>query len=130
MKRPGITRSFRRLLATLFFLGSIGHPALAPAAESILWMNSSIVVKTDGNIQVHETIQVRAEGHQIKRGIYRDFPTAYLDRSGNKHRVTFKVLHVDRNGHSENYHAVSRRDRKSTRLNSSHIPLSRMPSSA
>ena len=108
MKRPGITRSFRRLLATLFFLGSIGHPALAPAAESILWMNSSIVVKTDGNIQVHETIQVRAEGHQIKRGIYRDFPTAYLDRSGNKHRVTFKVLHVDRNGHSENYHAVSR----------------------
>ena len=32
--------------------------------------------------------------------------------------------------HVELYDVVERKDRKSTRLNSSHIPLSRMPSSA
>ena len=33
-------------------------------------------------------------------------------------------------GQSQLQHHVNERDRKSTRLNSSHIPLSRMPSSA
>ena len=33
-----------------------------------------IEVQTDGSIIVNETIKVRAEGKQIKRGIYRDLP--------------------------------------------------------
>ena len=46
---------------------------------------------------VIETIAVRAEGRNIRRGIYRDFPTTYEDRLGNRIRVSFDVLEVRRN---------------------------------
>ena len=43
-----------------------------------------------------------------------------------KERLSMPLEHILR----EDFLAMLRRDRKSTRLNSSHIPLSRMPSSA
>ncbi len=53
---------------------------------------------------VTETITVYAAGQQIKRGIYRDFPTQYKDRFGNSVRVGFEVLQVLRNGQPEAFH--------------------------
>lgn len=38
---------------------------------------------------------------QIKRGIYRDFPTKYKDRWGNSYVVGFQILEVLRDGKSE-----------------------------
>jgi len=95
-------------------LGSIIIPALllftpsVHAAEQILNYQSNIIVQADSVILVTETIQVRAEGNQIKRGIYRDFPTDYRDRFGNRVKVSFDVLGVKRDGRPESYHSEQR----------------------
>lgn len=73
----------------------------AEAAERILHFRSDIEVDADGAMLVTETITVNAEGAQIKRGIYRDFPTRYKDRLGNSYVVEFEVLGVQRNGADE-----------------------------
>ncbi len=74
------------------------------AAEQILAYHSEIAVESDGSMLVEETIQVRAEGRNIKRGIYRDFPTDYADRYGHSYKVMFKVVGVERDGSDEPYH--------------------------
>ena len=91
------------------------------ADERILAFSSDIVVHPDASMTVTETVTVRAEGDQIRRGIFREFPTDYRDRLGNRYRVGFEVLSVRRDGAGEPYHAerlsngvrvyVGRRDR-------------------
>lgn len=76
----------------------------AQAEERILDFNSDITLFGDGTMGVTETIKVRAESQQIKRGIYRDFPTDYHDANGNRYRVTFDIVSVKRNGYEEDYH--------------------------
>ena len=81
------------------------------ADERILSFHSDVRVFTDGIIEVTETIQVRAEGNQIRRGIYRDFPVEYEDRLGNIYKVTVDPLGVQRNEMPESFHVVrNRRD--------------------
>ncbi|MEJ2591222.1 MAG: DUF2207 domain-containing protein [Candidatus Thiodiazotropha sp.] len=80
----------------------------AHADERILDFNSDITVLADGSMQVTETIRVRAEGNAIKRGIYRDFPTDYRDRYGNRYHVAFDVTDVRRDGGSEDSHTEQR----------------------
>jgi uncharacterized membrane protein YgcG len=86
---------------------------LAPGAraqdssERILNFHSDITVIPDGSMEVRETIKVRAAGDQIKRGIYRDFPTRYRDRLGNEYVVGFEVLEVQRDGKPEPFHTES-----------------------
>jgi hypothetical protein len=92
----------RRLLVLLLLCLS----ASAVADERILSFDSNVRVFEDGMIEVTETITVRAEGRQIRRGIYRDFPVDYLDRLGNRYVVTLQPLGVLRNGKSESYHTV------------------------
>lgn len=72
--------------------------ATAQAAEEILSFRSDIVVNPDSSLNVTETIQVRATGKQIKRGIYRDFPTRYRDHAGNNYVVDFELLETLRDG--------------------------------
>jgi uncharacterized membrane protein YgcG len=60
-----------------------------------------VSVGADGTIEVAEHIAVRAEGNQIRRGIYRDFPTRYRDRYGNGVVVGLEVHGVERDGVSE-----------------------------
>ena len=72
--------------------------AAALAQEQILRFDSAIRVLPDSSMQVTETLRVRAEGKQIRRGIFRDFPTDYRDRVGNRIRVGFDVLAVTRDG--------------------------------
>jgi uncharacterized membrane protein YgcG len=70
----------------------------AAAQERITGYHSEIQIRQDGSLDVTEKISVRAEGNQIRRGIYRDFPTRYRDRFGNRVRVALEVIGVERDG--------------------------------
>lgn len=86
-----------------------GLAAPGQAAEQILSFVSSLVVRSDGVLDVTETIKVRAEGREIRRGIYRDFPLTFEGDDGAVHRVTFDVVSVRRDGRPEPYHTNSNR---------------------
>ena len=85
-------------------------PMPASADERILEFHSDITVMQDGWLEVTETIRVRAEGDRIRRGIYRDFPTEYFDKLGNRYVVDFKPYAVLRNGAREPFNAVEYRN--------------------
>lgn len=88
----------RRALAALAFL----MLATATAAEErILSWRSDIAVLPDSTLEVTETLLVRAEGDQIRRGILRDFPTTYVDRRGMRVVTGFDVIEVMRDGRPE-----------------------------
>lgn len=69
--------------------------------EKIVSFDSLVEVHKDGMLRVTETIKVLALGHEIKRGIYRDFPTKYTDSFGNRYQVDFTLLGALRNGYTE-----------------------------
>jgi hypothetical protein len=71
------------------------------AQERILAYDTEVEIRPDGSMDVTEHITVRAEGVQIRRGIYRDVPTRYRDRYGNRVRVDLEVLGVERDGRPE-----------------------------
>ncbi|MEM7466116.1 MAG: DUF2207 domain-containing protein, partial [Pseudomonadota bacterium] len=73
-------------------------PFCAAASEEILDFTSNIDIYADRSMSVRETIVVRAEGKQIRRGIFRDFPTDYQDKFGNRYRVRFDVETVLKDG--------------------------------
>jgi len=95
----------RLTLAGLFALIAFGllAPVTVTADERITRFASDITINQDASLSVIETIEVRAEGRNIRRGIYRDFPTTYKDRLGNRIRVSFNVLDVRRNGAPETW---------------------------
>ncbi len=76
----------------------------AQEAERILSFHSDVVIHQDSSMTVTETITVVAQGVQIRRGIYRDFPTRYWDNSGHLYTVGFHVNEVLRDGQPEPYH--------------------------
>ncbi len=78
----------------------------AGAEERILSFHSDVLVRADGWIEVAESIRVVAEGREIRRGIYRDFPTRYVDRRGLDYVVDFRPRSVLRNDASEDFHSV------------------------
>ncbi|MEZ0472535.1 DUF2207 domain-containing protein [Luteimonas salinilitoris] len=75
--------------------------AASAPGERILAYDSEVEVHEDGGMEITERIRVRAEGNDIRRGIYRDFPTRYRDRAGNRVVVDFEVLDVLRDGTPE-----------------------------
>ena len=76
--------------------------------ERILSYHSDIVIDADGSVQVTETLTVRSLQQQIRRGIYRDFPTRYRDRGNNRVVVDFEVIEVLRDGQPEPWFTESR----------------------
>lgn len=82
----------------------VGMLNTAAAEESILRFNSDIKIHADSSLTVSETIQVRAEGRDIKRGIYRTFPLRRTNSAGSTRTVGFQVLGVYRNGMPEPWH--------------------------
>ncbi|MDF1823626.1 MAG: DUF2207 domain-containing protein [Verrucomicrobiales bacterium] len=96
-------KSISRLFATLALVATGLSGSISKAAESILSFDSEIIVQENGILRVTETIQVRAEGRAIQRGIYRDFPTIYQGKFGLKQTVEFTVLGVTRDGKTEPY---------------------------
>lgn len=89
----------RRCLAACLLLCAIAAPAAAQ--ERISHYDSVVSVNRDGSLDVTERITVHAEGSQVRRGIYRDYPTRYRDRHGNRVMVGFEVREVLRNGAPE-----------------------------
>lgn len=101
------TRGPVRLFALLVALG-LGAASAArtiaapdPSEERIEDFASRIVVGQDGMLDVTETIAVSSQGREIKRGIFRDFPTEYGGPLGTKVRVPFEVVDVERDGRPE-----------------------------
>ena len=78
------------------------------AQERIESYDSEIAVAADGSVEVTERIRVRAEGTQIRRGIYRDFPTRYRDRYGDRVVIDLEVLDVLRDGRPEPWFTETR----------------------
>jgi uncharacterized protein (TIGR04222 family) len=95
-----------RLSRNLAVLALCLVPLLACADERILEYRSDIQVLENGQLTVTEFIRVRSEGRDIRRGIYRDFPTDYTDRLGNHVSVDFVPLSVSRDGRAEDWHTT------------------------
>lgn len=89
-------RQLRLIVATLLFAS-----APAGAEERITNFVSDVAIQRDSAIEVTETIDVHSEGDQIRHGIYRDFPTLYSGRNGNRVRVGFKFEGAELDGHPE-----------------------------
>ncbi|MDX1484490.1 MAG: DUF2207 domain-containing protein [Alphaproteobacteria bacterium] len=103
--------SAARALALALGLGVllVGVPGTpAQARERIVSFASDITIHTDASMTVSETISVISERRDIRRGIYRDFPTSYRSRKGARVTVGFEVLSVTRNGAREPYHTEKR----------------------
>jgi uncharacterized membrane protein YgcG len=94
----------RRLSVVLALLAA----SSATAEERIVSFHSDIRVLPDSAIEVVETIEVRAEGQRIRRGIYRDFPTVYQDRLGRRVVTGFELLGLTRDGRPEPHHSEQR----------------------
>ena len=93
------------ILSTWF----LHRPALAQVAtpsgpEQILDYHSDIRIRQNASVLVRETIRVRSAGIKIHHGIYRDFPTRYQDRLGNRYVVRFEVVETSRDGQPERFH--------------------------
>ncbi|MGI9414752.1 MAG: DUF2207 domain-containing protein [Hyphomicrobiales bacterium] len=95
------------LLAFVFWIAAAGT-ALADSHERIVGFDSEIWVQTDASMTVRETITVVSTGNQIKRGIFRDFPTKYRSRRGVWTEVSFDVQGVTRDGQPEAYFTEDR----------------------
>ncbi|WP_371864859.1 MULTISPECIES: DUF2207 domain-containing protein [Rhizobium] len=73
------------------------------AAELITNFDQAIALHRDGSMRVVETISVNAEGRDIRRGIFRDFPLTMTDANGREIEVDFKVVAVERDGEPEDW---------------------------
>ncbi len=94
----------RRFLAiALLIAAGVFLSSAANAAEIILRYDQLVRVAKDGTLTVTETIRVRAEGREIKRGIYREFPLMFEDRDRKLREVSFRVISVSRDGKPEPY---------------------------
>ncbi|OJJ13774.1 hypothetical protein BKI51_04260 [Alphaproteobacteria bacterium AO1-B] len=87
------------VLAAVLWLVTVSG---AVSEERILTYVSDIDVQEDGSLIVTEIIRVRAEGDEIKRGIFRDVPLRAKDANGWEHDVPFELLEVLRDGQREN----------------------------
>jgi len=92
-----ISTMFFRLIVVCLLLVSVA----SPAAEKIHSFHSDIILHVDGEVHVVETIQIQVEHNNIRRGIFRDFPTIYKTPWLTKSTVGFEVEKVMRNGQPE-----------------------------
>jgi uncharacterized membrane protein YgcG len=86
------------------FLALLVAVPSAAQTEGIRSFDSRITVNPDGSMLVKETINVESTGVNIVHGLYRDFPTQYRDRAGNRYTVLFNIVSLRRDGDPEPYH--------------------------
>ena len=95
------TRGFGALVSA--FLLCVPGGA-AQEIEEILEYDVTIVVERGGGLLVTETLEVVALGQEIRRGIYRDFPTTFPRLAGlGRIEAPFEVQSVARDGVPEPY---------------------------
>jgi len=109
-------------LIFLFSVASLCAALATNAQERILSYKSDIEVLLSREVQVTETIKVHAEGNQIRRGIFREFPVIYKDERG-RIKVPFNVLEVTRDGQPEPYHTASSGDYEAVYIGDSDVFL-------
>lgn len=97
-----MSRPFLPLLMLLLL--ALFAPVAAHAAEYIAAYRSEISLDREGEVTVTEIITVNAEGRDIRRGIFRDFPLYMVDAKGRRQKVGFEVLTVTRDGRPEKWH--------------------------
>jgi len=111
---PTLSRKRERgpsaLLALMLVASIVLFAHAVHAQERILDFHSDITLTADATMLVDETIRVHAEGQQIRHGIYRDFPTDYRDRYGNRVHVDFEPTALTRDGADEPYHTEALSD--------------------
>jgi uncharacterized membrane protein YgcG len=91
-----------RMLALLAAISSITIAAPASAKEQIDQFDVRVDVARSGDIVVTETIDLTAEGDQIRHGIQRDLPRFYTDASG-RLPYAYDILGIERDGNAEHY---------------------------
>lgn len=96
-----IKKIFLVLILGLILLSTSSNAAVS--TEKIYSYDSEIYIQEDASMIVEETIEVYAGGINIKKGIYRDFPTKYKDKHNNNYNVKFEVLEVLKDGKKEPY---------------------------
>lgn len=99
-------KRFIVILLSVFFFMVRGH-ARDGGQERIESFHSRITVQTNGVLLVEETVTVFATGDQIRRGIYRDFPTRYKDKYGLDYEVGFNLIGAYRDGKPEPHRTES-----------------------
>ncbi|WJR67938.1 DUF2207 domain-containing protein [Neorhizobium sp. CSC1952] len=97
-----MVRWFSGFWLALLFCLSVAPPVRAE--EYIRAYHSDIEIARNGELTVSETITVNAEGRNIRRGIFRDFPLTMVDANGRTVRVGFDVVSVTRDGQREPWH--------------------------
>ena len=103
-----LPRPVRGLPALLLAGGALlplwgaGARLAAQDAEEILRYHVAVDVHHGGRMVVTEEITVRSLGQEIRRGIYRDFPTSFPRSAGlGRIQAPFVVLSVERDGRHE-----------------------------
>jgi len=119
-----MSRAARRAICTLVLTLLSGF---CFANERILDFASDVSIESDGTLLVVETIVVQVEGQQIKRGIFRDFPTRYEDRRGATAVIPFEVLSVQRDGAVEQYKVEPLTNGMRVRIGNPQMTLPRGP---
>ena len=115
----------RTLAAACLLLAASAGPLRAQ--ERIESYDIQVQVAADGSLEVAERIRVRAEGVQVRRGLYRDFPTRYRDRYDNPVVVGFEVLDLQRDGRPEPW--FTERRANGVRVNTGSDELLAVPAS-
>jgi uncharacterized membrane protein YgcG len=91
--------NLRALLLALIAL-VFATPALA--TERINLFDVAIKAELDGDIVVTETLNVRVEGNEIRRGIFRDLPRFYT-QDGARYHYDYDILSIQRDDGREDY---------------------------
>ena len=95
----------KSLLAVLSAVLFLSLTAGGAAAEEVIRdYHADVAVAADATLTVTETITVKSEGREIQRGIFRDFPLYALNAEGQKIKVDFDLVSVERDGAPEPFH--------------------------
>ncbi|MBI4922908.1 MAG: DUF2207 domain-containing protein [Devosia nanyangense] len=101
---PVLARVTQRFVAAMLILVGLAVFAVpALAAEQIRSFTTNTTLRVDGSVDVVETIEVNAEGSQIRRGIYRDIPTTLINDDKSRLRSDLDVVAVLKDGVPEPY---------------------------
>jgi hypothetical protein len=92
-----------RILVALLALLTLLFAFPALAEEAITSFSTDVTLRTDGSVDVIETIVVKAEGNEIRRGIFRDIPTLLVNPDNSRLRSDLDVVEVKRDGRTEPY---------------------------
>ncbi len=96
-------RHASRLFVALALLVVLLFSLPVAAAETINSFTTDVTMRADGAVEVTETIEVNAEGSEIRRGIFRDIFTTMINPDNSRLRSDLSVISVQRDGHAEPY---------------------------